>query len=309
MSGTEARLTNDDMGRTIVVMNPRAASDSRGRVAVLPALNGEQHPRADGSYALGREPHPFITTWETGPSGGRVSRERARHLMTFYLLVLKWTQTKATATWGAVVAQIRRTGEEVMSRTETAKWDAGRVIDEGFVGVRDLSQHTTQVLKAAEKRGRTVLVTRHGQIVASINPITMPEVVDRILRKNPDLTVSMAEADAALIKGDVVPIAKLISGEFADADAKWRPEKVIEDGFVAVRDLSQHTTQVLRAVEERGRPTLITRRGEVVATICPMAMRDAVAHIVESTPDLNVSLRAADEALIRGDVTPMRKLR
>lgn len=94
--------------------------------------------------------------------------------------------------------------------TEQKAW-SDRVVQEGVVSVRDLSQHTTQVLKAVEKRGRPVLVSRHSKIVATIAPITMREIVDTVIANDRDLRNSMSLAEEALSEGKTRSAAEVLS--------------------------------------------------------------------------------------------------
>jgi prevent-host-death family protein len=92
---------------------------------------------------------------------------------------------------------------------EVKEWDDTAVREEGIVSVRDLSQHTTQVIKAVEERGRAVFVTRHSRIVASITPVSMRDVVDRMVASGTELTDGMTMADKTLEAGETVPSAAL----------------------------------------------------------------------------------------------------
>jgi prevent-host-death family protein len=96
-----------------------------------------------------------------------------------------------------------------MTPATAVEWDVDTIINDGVVAVRDLSQHTTQVIKAVEARGRPVLVTRNGRVVASIAPITMREVVDQIVANHSDVRDSLTEAEKALKERTTQPISKL----------------------------------------------------------------------------------------------------
>jgi prevent-host-death family protein len=90
-----------------------------------------------------------------------------------------------------------------------AAWDERKVTEDGIVSVRDLSHHTTQVLKAVEESGRPVLVSRHGRVVASLAPTTFRHVVDQMLGSQADLRDSMTMADKTLEAGQTMPASKL----------------------------------------------------------------------------------------------------
>ncbi len=96
----------------------------------------------------------------------------------------------------------------VMS-TNAEEWDEEGVLEEGIVSVRDLSHHTTQVLKAVEARGRSVFVTRHGKIVAALTPVEMRNVVDQLVANRSDIRDSMSLAEQALMNGGTVSAAKV----------------------------------------------------------------------------------------------------
>jgi len=90
-------------------------------------------------------------------------------------------------------------------------WDARRVTEDGIVSVRDLSHHTTQVLKAVEASGCPVLVSRHGTIVASLAPTTFRHAIDQMIGSRGDVRDSMTMAEKAFEAGDTVPASELRS--------------------------------------------------------------------------------------------------
>lgn len=75
----------------------------------------------------------------------------------------------------------------------------------------------------------------------------------------------------------------------------WDEQKVIEDGIVSVRDLSHHTTQVLKAVEKSGRPLLVSRQNKIVAFIAPTNLRQVLNQGID--PDLQEAMKLAETTL------------
>ncbi|MFV2094694.1 type II toxin-antitoxin system Phd/YefM family antitoxin [Micromonospora sp. LOL_014] len=66
-----------------------------------------------------------------------------------------------------------------------------------------------------------------------------------------------------------------------------REPVVANDRVYTMRELNQRTAEVLRQINEDGRPAVITRHGRFVALITPLADRDIEAalldQILEST--------------------------
>ncbi len=102
-----------------------------------------------------------------------------------------------------------------MSTGYQVAWDAQRVAEDGIVSVRDLSHHTTQVLKAVEDSGRPLLVSRHGKIVAQIAPTTFRHVMDQMIGAQGDVRDSMTVAEKTLEAGQTIPASKRSRGEQA----------------------------------------------------------------------------------------------
>jgi prevent-host-death family protein len=69
------------------------------------------------------------------------------------------------------------------------------------VGVRDLKNRTTEILRSLEKSGSAVVVTRHGKPAALILPMGSPEAEDYILSHAPEVVASLREAEADLRSG------------------------------------------------------------------------------------------------------------
>ena len=94
----------------------------------------------------------------------------------------------------------------------------------------------------------------------------------------------------------------------AEGKSRWNEERLVREGIVSVRELSQHTTQVLRAIERRGRPILVTRHSKIVATMAPITMRTIVDRIVANDADLRNSMTLAEQALEDDKVRSLREI-
>ena len=77
-------------------------------------------------------------------------------------------------------------------------WDVEAKVREGVVTVRELSQHTPEVLRCVEDLNRTVVVTRYGKIIAAIAPVTMRKVVDQLIANNGALRDGLSAAEDSL---------------------------------------------------------------------------------------------------------------
>jgi len=181
-------------------MEPDVATAPRGLTATRVAIA----QKIDCFHPIARaRPVSRVSAWlgagETLPPVGASNG---------YQTAKKWLYTKTAPVRSAVAAQLGR-GEQSMSSTTAPEWDVDKIIHDGVVAVRDLSQHTTQVLKAVEARGRPILVTRNGRVVASIAPITMREVVDQIVANHADVRDSLTAAEQALREGNTQSIHKL----------------------------------------------------------------------------------------------------
>jgi prevent-host-death family protein len=72
--------------------------------------------------------------------------------------------------------------------------DAEQAVNEGVVTVRDLSRNATQILRAVEKLGKAVVITRHGRIVAALSPVNARQFVDQLLEQDKELQARLTEA-------------------------------------------------------------------------------------------------------------------
>ena len=69
---------------------------------------------------------------------------------------------------------------------------------------------------------------------------------------------------------------------------------------VSVRHLADHTSRVVRTVEETGKATLITKRGRPVAVLAPIDADGLLDHILANAPEYVASMRQADDELTSG---------
>lgn len=69
------------------------------------------------------------------------------------------------------------------------------------IGVRELKNRMTEILRALEERGSAVVVTRHGKPTALILPVGSPEAEDYVLAHAPDIVASLREAESDLRAG------------------------------------------------------------------------------------------------------------
>lgn len=75
------------------------------------------------------------------------------------------------------------------------------------IGIRELKNKATQILRSVEDRGTPVVVSRHGRPTALILPIDSPEAEDYVLAHAPEIVHSLREADRDLKQGRTVPLA------------------------------------------------------------------------------------------------------
>jgi len=69
------------------------------------------------------------------------------------------------------------------------------------VGIRDLKNRATQILREVEEEGAAVVVTRHGRPAALILPIGSAEAEDYVLAHSHEIVSSFREAQADLRGG------------------------------------------------------------------------------------------------------------
>jgi prevent-host-death family protein len=76
------------------------------------------------------------------------------------------------------------------------------------IGIRELRNRATQVLRSLEERRTGIVVTRHGRPAALILPIEAPEAEDYVLSHAPEIVASLRAADADLRAGRTVGLAE-----------------------------------------------------------------------------------------------------
>lgn len=75
-----------------------------------------------------------------------------------------------------------------------------------MVGIRELKNKATQILRSVEERGSSVVVSRHGRPTALILPIDSPEAEDYVLAHAPEIVESLRQADRDLEEGRTVTL-------------------------------------------------------------------------------------------------------
>ena len=71
--------------------------------------------------------------------------------------------------------------------------------------------------------------------------------------------------------------------------------------IVTVRDLQRNPAEVLRQLEERGRPTFVTRHGRPIAVLMPVDEEELYDFVLSHAPEYVADMRTADEEVARGD--------
>lgn len=74
------------------------------------------------------------------------------------------------------------------------------------IGIRDLKNRATEILRAVSEKGAAVVVTRHGRPTALILPIESPEAEDYVLAHAPEIVSSLREAESDLREGKTVAL-------------------------------------------------------------------------------------------------------
>jgi prevent-host-death family protein len=95
------------------------------------------------------------------------------------------------------------------SHTQTAFDARSAVRDRGFVGIRDLSQHTTEVVRAVVDAGMQVLVTKHGVVVAKIVPTTLRAEIGGGPHEATGLSDQLLHAEKTAANGDLRSVSDL----------------------------------------------------------------------------------------------------
>lgn len=69
------------------------------------------------------------------------------------------------------------------------------------IGIRDLKNRATEILRAVSETGSAVVITRHGRPTALILPIGSPEAEDYVLAHAPEIVSSLRDAESDLRQG------------------------------------------------------------------------------------------------------------
>ena len=70
---------------------------------------------------------------------------------------------------------------------------------------------------------------------------------------------------------------------------------------VTIRELSRHTSGVLDAVQESGRPAFVTKNGRLVAAVIPIDEAALEDFILSTAPEFADAMREADDELKAGE--------
>jgi len=71
---------------------------------------------------------------------------------------------------------------------------------------------------------------------------------------------------------------------------------------VTIRELGRQVSGVVNEVRTTGRPTFVTHRGTPVAVLLPLDAEQLEDHVLANAPEYVASMRAADNAIERGDL-------
>lgn len=74
------------------------------------------------------------------------------------------------------------------------------------IGIRDLKNRATEILRAVSEKGSAVVITRHGRPTALILPIESPEAEDYVLSHAPEILSSLRGAESDLREGRTVSL-------------------------------------------------------------------------------------------------------
>lgn len=76
------------------------------------------------------------------------------------------------------------------------------------IGIRELKNRATEVLRAIEERRSGVVITRRGRPTALILPIDSPEAEDYVLSHAPEIIDSLREANDDLREGRTTTLSE-----------------------------------------------------------------------------------------------------
>lgn len=69
------------------------------------------------------------------------------------------------------------------------------------IGVRDLKNRTSEIIRDVEESGDAVMVTRHGRPAVLMLPMDSPEAEDYVLAHAPEIVASLRDAERAYKAG------------------------------------------------------------------------------------------------------------
>jgi antitoxin YefM len=76
------------------------------------------------------------------------------------------------------------------------------------IGIRELKNRASEILRGVEEQKNHIVVTRHGRPSALILPIDSAEAEDYVLSHAPEIVASLREADTDLRRGNTVSLRK-----------------------------------------------------------------------------------------------------
>lgn len=71
---------------------------------------------------------------------------------------------------------------------------------------------------------------------------------------------------------------------------------------ITIRDLQRNPAEVLRSVEEGGRPAFVTRRGRPIAVLLPVDEEELLDFVLANAPEYVADMKAADEDIASGEL-------
>lgn len=77
------------------------------------------------------------------------------------------------------------------------------------IGIRDLKNRASEILREVQRRGKAVTVTRHGRPAALLLPIDTEEAEDYVLSHAPEIVASLRRAETDIRAGRGTDLRKL----------------------------------------------------------------------------------------------------
>lgn len=150
-----------------------------------------------------------------------------------------------------------------------------RLAEAKIYTMRQLNQDTGGVLREIAEEGQPAFVTRMGRFVAQISPVPASSFEARSLSllleqaDAQDQYTGERTADELMSSADLLeyfktePRGELVAESEAD-------EQLETPALYSMRQLSHKTAEVIKQINDRDRPALITRRGRIVAILTPL---------------------------------------